>query len=316
MSCDAGRLLLLQRADAMVFLAWLWSWIEAWFACRVRNRRASRGRRRSSLPTRGRTLPKPAWVTREIVRLKALLPDAGCRRIADIFNRRHARHRDIGKRMTVGKSFVAETLHKHRYVIEIERRRIKHRVPPPMPRNRVWAMDLTGKTDTESTMHMILGLIDHGSRGLPDLVALPNKASWTLLGHLFLAIGKYGKPRALRTDNEAVFVSRVFRAVLALAGIRHQRTDPGCPWQNGRIERLFGTLKAKLDRWEVAGFEALNASLGEFRCWYNHVRPHQHLQGRTPAEAWAGVDPYAKPVKREVWFEAWDGLLQGYYLRR
>jgi hypothetical protein len=40
------------------------------------------------------------------------------------------------------------------------------------------------------------------------------------------------------------------------------------------------------------------------------------LQGRTPAETWAGVDPYAVPVKREFWFEAWDGLLQGYYLRR
>ena len=76
------------------------------------------------------------------------------------------------------------------------------------------------------------------------------------------------------------------------------------------------TLKAKLDQWEVAGFEALNASLGEFRFFYNHVRPHQHLQRRTPAEAWAQVNPYARPVRQEYWFEAWDGLLQGYYLRR
>jgi transposase InsO family protein len=55
------------------------------------------------------------------------------------------------------------------------------------------------------------------------------QGSWTLLGHLFLAIGKYGKPRALRTDNEACFVSRTFRVALALAGVRHQRSDPGCP---------------------------------------------------------------------------------------
>lgn len=163
---------------------------------------------------------------------------------------------------------------------------------------------------------MILGLIDHGSRALLALAALPNKCSWTLLGHLFIAIGKYGKPQALRTDNESVFVSRVFRAVLMLAGIRHQRSDPGCPWQNGRIERLFLTLKQKLDQMEVDSGAALNALLGEFRFFYNHVRPHQHLRGWTPAEVWAKTDPHAIPVRQELWFEAWEGLLQGFYLRR
>jgi transposase InsO family protein len=259
---------------------------------------------------------KPPWVTREIVCLKALMPVAGCRTLALVFNRRFARHANVRRRMTVGKSFVASILRKHSYEIEVIRRRIKHRVPPALPRNRVWAMDLTGKTDTLGRLHMILGLIDHGSRGLLTLVALPNKCSWTLLGYLFLAIGQYGKPRTLQTDNEACFTSRLFRIVLVLAGIRQQRSELHCPWQNGRIERLFGTLKQKLNQWEVAGFEALNVSLGEFQLWYNHVRPHQHLGGRTPAEAWAGVNPFTARIKGEYWFEAWDGLLQGYYLRR
>ena len=35
--------------------------------------------------------------------------------------------------MTVGKSFVADTMRKHRYEIEIVRRRMKHRVPPALP---------------------------------------------------------------------------------------------------------------------------------------------------------------------------------------
>ena len=63
-------------------------------------------------------------------------------------------------------------------------------------------------------------------------------------------------------------------------------------------------------------FDALNQALAEFRFFYNHVRPHQNLGGATPAEAWAGVQPYVNKVKDEFWFEAWDGLLQGYYLRR
>lgn len=60
----------------------------------------------------------------------------------------------------------------------------------------------------------------------------------------------------------------------------------------------------------------LNQSLRLFRLWYNHVRPHQSLTGRTPAEVWDGVDTYRHPPKRAIWFEAWDGLLTGYYLRR
>jgi transposase InsO family protein len=136
-----------------------------------------------------------------------------------------------------------------------------------------------------------------------------------LLDHVFLAIGRHGKPRALRSDNERVFTGRVFRTVLRLAGIRQQLSDLGCPWQNGRIERLFGTLKSKLDRWRVLDRAQLQAALETFAFWYNAVRPHQNLGGRTPLEAWQGIDPYRRAPKREEWFEAWDGLLQGYHLR-
>ncbi len=84
---------------------------------------------------------------------------------------------------------------------------------------------------------------------------------------------------------------------------------------NGRVERFFGTLKGKLNAWEVDSLEQLNAALVPFRFWYNHIRPHQHLEERTPAEVWAGIDVYTVKPKKAVWFEAWEGLLTGYYLR-
>lgn len=297
---------------AWLLLGWIAAWISAWFTQFGQRERKGQDRHLARIASSIRTHTKPAWVVREIIRLKALMPDAGCRTISLVFNRRFA----TSRKMTVGKTFVADTIRRHRYEIEVMRRKIKHRVPRPTPRNLAWGLDLTGKTDEAGNLHMIFGLIDHGSRALLSLAALPNKLSWTLLGYLFLAIGKYGKPRAVRTDNEACFTSRVFRAVLWLAGIRQQRSDPGCPWQNGRIERLFGTLKGKLDWLEVVSFDALDVALGEFQFWYNHVRPHQHLGGATPAEIWADVNPFATRIKNEYWFEAWDGLLQGYYLRR
>ncbi len=271
------------------------------------------GYRRAASPASfPRTPPKPAWVRKEVIRLKALMPEAGCRAIADSFNRRFAAKR----RMTVGKTFVSELVRQHRYEIDVVRRQIKNARPKPVPRNLVWALDLTGKATLDGRTRLVLGILEHASRAALWLEALETKSSWTLIVKLAEAIRRYGKPRAVRTDNEAVFASRTFRFALLLLGVQHQRIDPGCPWQNGRVERLFGTLKAKLDQLAVESLAALNQALGEFRFFYNHVRPHQNLGGLTPAEVWAGVDPFAHRPKREYWFEAWDGLLCGYYLRR
>jgi len=178
-------------------------------------------------------------------------------------------------------------------------------------------------------LHFLFGIIDHGSRALLLLQALREKNSQTLIACISEVIRAHGKPKIIRTDNESIFTSRIFRRGLKLLGIRHQLTDPGCPWQNGRIERLFGTLKQKLDQLtysplpqageglgERATFrEQLNRDLDVFRYWYNHIRPHQNLDGKTPVEAWHGVNPYTKQPKQEHWFEAWDGLLAGYCLR-
>ena len=73
------------------------------------------------------------------------MPDAGCRLIADSFNRRFAG----SKQMTVGKSFVAEIVRKYQYEIQVLRKKIKHAKPKAVPRNWVWGMDLTGKTDAQ-----------------------------------------------------------------------------------------------------------------------------------------------------------------------
>lgn len=181
--------------------------------------------------------------------------------------------------------------------------------------NLVWGMDLAGKTDTQGNLNHIFGIVEHNSRLSLGLAALKNKASITILRTLLDTIERYGKPRFLRTDDEPVFTSWLFRFCLWLIGTRHQLIDKSCPWQNGKIERFFGTLKEKLDQWQVDNSEQLTGALTQFRLWYNHVRPHQNLDGRTPAEAWSGTDIFAEGPKQEYWFEAWDGLLTGIYLK-
>jgi len=133
-------------------------------------------------------------------------------------------------------------------------------------------MDLTGKTDLGQATHSVLAILEHASRAALWLEALQNKSSWALIGRLIEAIRRYGKPHTI--DNEPIFTSKAFRLALFLLRIRHQRIDLHCPWQNGRVECFFGTLKEKLDRLSVESSEHLDEALTEFRFFYNHVRPH------------------------------------------
>jgi len=154
-------------------------------------------------------------------------------------------------------------------------------------------------------------VIGHGTRRCLDLQTLKDKSSVTTLRALLDAIEQHGKPQIIHTDNEPIFHRWIFRLASKRLGIQPQRTALHSPWQNGRIERFFGTLKAKLDRLIVNDRDALNEALGIFRFWYNEMRPHQHLQGRTPNEVWHGIDVYRRRIRRCVEYEAWSGLLQG-----
>jgi transposase InsO family protein len=131
---------------------------------------------------------------------------------------------------------------------------------------------------------------------------------------LHLAIAHPGKPGRLRTDSEAVFNNWTFNRFLALVGIAHQTTHTHAPWQNGRMERLFGTLKPLLRQLVVPSGAVLQAALDEFRGIYNHVRPHQNLQGLVPAEHFAGLRPVDRqqmPIKRATPVQALVGLMRG-----
>jgi putative transposase len=268
-------------------------------------------------PTPAHPRRKPAWATQEVLRLKVLMGRAGSRQIATTFNRLHQAH--ASHACTVGKTFVADCIKVNQYALAQLRRDMRSQLPRPVPVNAVWAMDMTFYTDASGAQHGALGMLDHGSRLVLCLQTLLQRNSWAMLGHLCFAIAKYGKPRKLRTDNERVFTSFVFTTFLKLAGIRHQRTQTCAPWQNGRMERLFGTLKPLLRQLVIPTKAALQLALDEFTLFYNHARPHQNLGGLTPAEKWcrySKADLAQRPPKPAVLVQALDGLLVGYWMRR
>jgi putative transposase len=254
--------------------------------------------------------PKPQWIKSKILRLVAQNPTFGCRKIANEFNRNYAY---LG--FSVGKSFVASLIKINHYQILKLRSKLKHHIPKPIPKNQIWAIDITG-IQVDSKIQNILGILDHGSRKSLFLNSIHTKNSLQILKILIASIEKFGKPKMLKSDNEAIFKSRLFTFGLWILNIKHIKSELGKPWQNGRIERLFGTLKPLIKQIQIDSVDHLKIALSQFNFWYNELRPHQHLGGCTPNEIWNNIDIHQNPPKKIQHFSYWNGLLSGYYIRR
>ena len=297
---------------------WLWAWIyKAWqrllSRCATQHHLPNHYHGRHQLhpvsclayPTRScsgaHALRKPDWVCEAVFGLAdaSAHVSLGCRSIAQLFNLQHS---ECG--VSVSKSFVHSLLKQRAHASVLARLRAGNRSAAGVSSVlRTWGIDLTGLPLVNGSSVPVFGVIDHGSRAVVELVPLAKCNSLVLLGKLLLAFGTFGKPAAVRCDNDAVFKTAVFQGVLKLLGVQQQFTQIASPWQNGRIERLWRTLKKTLGtqpkRWtegvrvmqtrmKFASLATMAEVLDNFKAYYNYARPHQSLKGLTPVMVWNG----------------------------
>ena len=95
---------------------------------------------------------------------------------------------------------------------------------------------------------------------------------------------------AIRSDNGTPFSSTGAGGLTRLSarwakmGIRLERIWPGKPQQNGRHERMHGTLKPEACQPPAAITADQQRRFDAFRYEFNHERPHEALGQRQPAE--------------------------------
>ncbi len=104
----------------------------------------------------------------------------------------------------------------------------------------------------------------------------------------FGTLGKVPQEFLLRSDNGLVFTSRKYTALVRSYGLKQEFITPHCPQQNGMVERVIRTLKEQcIHRQRFDSLQHATRAIGDWISFYNHKRPHQALDMRTPAEAFA-----------------------------
>ena len=98
------------------------------------------------------------------------------------------------------------------------------------------------------------------------------------------------KLKTLRSDNGGEYTSKMFEAYLKSKGIRHERTIPKTPQQNGVAERFNCTLI------ELSHSMLLGAALPK-KFWAEAVSTAAYLKNRCPTRV----------VDEMTHYQAWHG---------
>jgi hypothetical protein len=104
-----------------------------------------------------------------------------------------------------------------------------------------------------------------------------------------------------------------FETLLALEGIIQNDGRPYKPTTQGKIERLWQTLKLFLKSQNPPNtIDELQHQLDTFRHYYNHIRPHRALARRTPHTAYTLI-PKAEPsgTPDAIWKVRYDIVTEG-----
>ena len=139
---------------------------------------------------------------------------------------------------------------------------------------------------------VVTGVDDH-SRFAVIATVMPRATGRAVCLALAAAMGEFGIPEELLTDNGKQFTDRfgkggevLFDRICRENGIVHRLTQPATPTTTGKVERFHQTLRRELldDAGEFIDVAAAQAAVDGFRVEYNTRRPHQSLDMAFPAD--------------------------------
>ena len=217
-----------------------------------------------------------------VVQLRQRYPDWGARKLQVVLERR-------------GLQLTRSTIHRILLRRELLRERDRHfRAPTRFERsvpNELWQMDFKGPKLWPQPVGPLSVLDDH-SRYAVVLQAVGSTHGELVREQLEGAFRTCGVPEAMLMDHGCPWwntqaPSGVTQLSLWLMkqGIRLHWSRIRHPQTQGKVERFHGTLQRAMER-RGPPTQELQKWLDAFRWEHNHVRPHEALEMKTPAQVW------------------------------
>jgi len=162
----------------------------------------------------------------------------------------------------------------------------------PKECNEIWSADYKGKFKIKNGRYCCpLTICDSFSRNILG-IDCHYKATYKSVKQSYIdAFRLHGLPYFLHTDNGSPFgnTQAICRFTKLCYWLIDQEivpifSDPGCPQQNGRHERMHRDLKAYCKKRIKSTLSKQQQVMDAFREEYNEIRPHEALGMKAPNE--------------------------------
>jgi transposase InsO family protein len=170
--------------------------------------------------------------------------------------------------------------------------------------NQTWCADFKGWFRTgDGTRCDPLTITDAHSRYLFRCQIVAQTDTLHVAAIFESAFREYGLPLVIHNDNGAPFASRAPGGLSRLSlqwvklGILPERSRVASPQDNGRHERMHLTLKQSTLQPPESNPRRQQQAFDRFQQEYNHERPHEALEDRTPASCYTAS---RRPMPRRI----------------
>jgi transposase InsO family protein len=246
----------------------------------------------SRRPRRSPTLT-PDAIRNEIIRQKQAHPKWGPKKLRELLARKY------GERAP-GRKTIDRVLRDVGLINKPRRRRPGRMVVGSRPSvvvdapNALWTVDFKGWwRTTDGRRCDPLTVRDAFSRYVLAIRVMPMTREEPVRAVFEELFRRYGLPKAIQSDNGTPFASALSLGGLTRLsawwvdlGVDVVRSRPGCPQDNGGHERMHLDVSVELEGDRASTLEAQQAAFDEWVAEFNHVRPHEALGMRTPAQVY------------------------------
>ena len=159
--------------------------------------------------------------------------------------------------------------------------------------NDVWCIDFKGWWRSDGEICEPFTVRDKCSRKALCVRLMTSKKAEDIRPVMTELFRKYGLPKAIHSDNGAPFAAT--NGILGLTtlsawwitlGILPERSLPGCPGQNGSLERMHADIAREIEGKIPGGIAANQVALDAWVEEYNSVRPNEAIGMKTPDEVY------------------------------